>query len=296
MQDICGFATELPLGVRLDGGTRLREFSVIKSSWVTQKLILDDQLRSTAQHEWLARLVSSVVESIAGQPVYKPFSRSDFETIPPVVLKLPLSDIRYVLALAHMHTYGSMVDLGKQKCPACGRRDLLKLDLRAMRVDPSKHEDNELIVAKLPTGFYEEGPSEEQQKKGAVVLPFHSKKWNRLILRPPTLEDAIKHRDFLTPRHMITFELRLHTDCIVGMESWEVKEGEQTVKLDEMERKALNMKGHNLLPALDSADHRAIRLALNGLPQANLMLEHRCSNCGDEVETLVEVTSFFPMA
>lgn len=295
--EICGFKTELPLGVRLaQGGPRVREFEAVKSTWMTRQVLDDENLRTSRPHEWLGRLIATVVGSIGGEPVFAAYEKNSRE-VPPVVRQLPLVDIGYVLALAHMHTFGPKIEMGLQKCPHCRRGTEYVLNLRQLKVDGSEHANVDEYAVQLPTGWTDPPDPDERLRR-----PHQGKCWNRFILRPSTIEDAMRNAAYLTRLHMANFEFRIFTDCVLRVESWQTEVTDpdeppvQTVKLDELEQQAWHMKMNSVIPSLDGRDHQAFFAAERGLPQVRLAIAHSCSNCGGDIATGISFQNFFPKA
>jgi hypothetical protein len=297
MQEIYGFKTELPLGSRLGDGPRLREFEVVKSSWLTQQLLADEVMRTGRPHEWLGRLVSTVVASIGDQPVASVYEKNQSQ-IPAVVQKLPLVDIGFVLAVAHMHTFGPKLQLEKQKCPLCRRGGNYTLSLRQLKIDPSGLENTEEYPVALPTGWNEPPAADPRMRRD-----HEGKTWNRYIQRPATIADAMHHAAFLTRIHMTSFQFRVWSECTVGVESWGTEPhadpdepAVQKAKLAELDQATLAMKRYTVIPNLDGRDHLAFRQAERKLPQVRLAIDHVCANCGEDISTSLGFDSFFPMA
>ena len=293
MDAICGFESKLLYGIRLeDGADKVWDFELLKAGGVTETIKTNDKFRQNHPQQWMARMLSSVVDNIGGQPVYAEFKKSGFKDIPKPILQLSAADGGFLLAMGHMFTYGPELDLGKQDCPHCGRKALVVLDLTQMRLLNQEQKDSTEFRVDLPTGWYRPAPGDPAKR-----LTYHGKHWNTYFFRPPTIGDSFTHERHFTRTNTMNFFMRLLWAGLTRVESWEERvPGAGREKVDDLAQNFFNGLGLDLVDDLDSADRMRIRKAMLEIPRLDTDLAQECSACGEDIRFNLGVSEFFPLA
>lgn len=294
---VCGFPLKLPIGVQTPAGLQ-KDFQVMQVSGVTEKILTNDNLRTNHNQGWLARLLASVLDNVGGEPVYSVFRKTEFREIPEIVKSITLQDAAYILALAHMNSYGPTLKEVLQLCPSCNRKDRYVVDLSGMRV-VGLDRPTEPIVADLGAGFFRETPTSGLGKATAEqrTRAYHGKHWNRYLLRPATMKDAILYEKFCTPSNKLNFHMKLVAASLLGVEAWD-GDGENRVKIAEMPQDEMQMltSDMSLFEELNASDRMLLRRAVNDIPRLEMSVSQTCNNCGDDVSLAVDIGSFFPLS
>lgn len=287
-----GYKQELLIGIQRDGGERDKRIQLLKSSGATEKCYENNSLAERNPIEWMARVVATMIESIGDEEVFEAFRRSKFRKLPRVMMQVPLKDLDLLWFLTHLHTYGPAYDAGNIKCPHCKRENTdVATSLEQLKLTKAKVSDIERFSVLLPTGYFREGNPKE-----ANFLDYMNKPWNHYSFRPPTLGDAMRHKDHYTPNNTLGFNMRMFNDCLVAVESWDT-DGDEAFKVAEMAADDLEMLSSDmtLFEGLDGRDRARIRGLFKKLPGVELNTEEECEHCGDMMPVATDPLDFHPL-
>jgi len=177
------FLDQLPLGLVVNN-TWQRHYVLRELTSGDVGKIHDADLVRKAPVEWMGRIVALSLESLAEEPVYEPYRKSEYTKLPDILFSLPMSDASYLMVASHVFSYGPTIEAMRFTCPACRQSSVRKVDLTMLTVDRATEPVSKLDI-EVPKGFTYRG--EYEGARGRV--------YKRFVFKVPTLQEFIKYQE-----------------------------------------------------------------------------------------------------
>lgn len=286
---------ELPIGLTLNGETH-REVELLKTNGIAEKVFV--KKIQNKPFTWQGNVVSIAVKGIGtleiGAEVRKKYLQEGSVTIPLPIRKLPLAEINTLLVEIHRRVWVSKIPKQEVICKYCGKKLIADIDLDKIDYTPEDRAKIDLgytysdIVVNLEDGFIPPVISKITDKPeyaGICTTEF-----NRIVFRPPLLEDAIRHESWFSDS--IGFWRRIALDCLVSIEKVD-EEGNVTDVLPEEFKTWYGLRLFN--EYLSGKDLRSIREQITTyLPTLPFAYNEPCG-CDEQrdIPMVMEASSFF---
>jgi hypothetical protein len=184
---------------------------------------------------------------------------------PDVVRQLTSADRNFLLLELRRLTFGDSIET-QYRCPHCGNNTLLVEDLSTIEIRPVETSIALEIPVTLQDGY--QSPDNEWYYEMVFRLPNGEDEEAATSRRDP---NQSRQRDALLAR------------CLVSV--------------GELEPRRIRAIGVRILAGLSMPDRRLIQKTLDAVaPGPNLVRAIVCDHCGEEFQSTLDMTHFFPLA
>lgn len=212
---------ELPIGLRINGEVH-KNVELLKTNGVAEKVFV--KKIAEKPFTWQGNVVSVAVKSIGnievGSEVRRKYLEDGSVTIPTPILKLPLAEINTLLVEIHRRVWLSFIPKQEVICKYCGKKLIADIDLDKIDYLPETKEmmdtvtNYETLVVDMKDGFVP--PVLPKITDKPEYLGITDTEYNRITMRIPLLEDAIRHEKYFTDS--IGFWRRIALDCLISIQ------------------------------------------------------------------------------
>ena len=286
---------ELPVGLQLNGEVH-KSVEVLPTNGVAEKVFL--KKIPEKPFTWQGNVIAIATKSIGsigiGKECREDYLKDGAVTIPFAVKKLTLADVNTMLVEIHRRCWVSFIPKQEIVCKYCSKRlvadiDLDKIDFlpetKAMMEIPT---DYTTLQVTLSNGFTPPAIpkiTDKEEYRGLTETLF-----NRMVFRPPLLEDAINNEKHFSDS--IGFWRRLAMDCLVSIQ----KVAADGTVLEELPKEFHTYYGLKLFNEyLTGIDLRSVRSALQeNLPTLPYAYFEPCG-CDEqrEIPMVMDASNFF---
>lgn len=257
------FRFELPLPVRYQEEIVTGFESADVDGSVLQ--LLGKTVKGSRRFSQVARTACLVTDAIGGHDIRRPYTTAGAGMkFPDLVLQLPMVDLTYLQIAAHIRNFGATIEKVSARCSdsECPQFTT-SIDLNNLVVD-FRTEPIEEIVVPLTRGFTKEAGESE----------FMGVKFTTLYMRPPMLQDMIRHENLYRDGDDFgEFQQKVLVDSITKLTADDGKE---------FPRGEVFKMGTQLIKSLKVIDLQAITKQLTELQMVSFELEVECPNCGNQ--------------
>ena len=286
---------ELPVGLDIRGEVH-KTVELLETNGIAERVFV--KKLPEKPYTWQGNVVAIATKSIGGINIgvecREGYLKNETVVIPESVLALTLADVNTLLVEIHRRCWESILPKQEVLCKYCHKR--LETEINLDRIDflPDTKEklNNPLfnyreIIVDLNKGFTPKeipGLTDREEYVGLTERVF-----NRIILRPPTLKDGIKHEAYVSDS--IGFWRRIAADCLLSFEC--VVDGKVVETLPELLLKSYGLKIFN--EYLMGKDLKLIRTELiEYLPTLPFAYYDTCGcELQKEIPVAMEATNFF---
>ena len=285
---------ELPTGLRLNGEVH-KNVELLKTNGVAEKVFV--KKIPEKPFTWQGNVISIATKSIGtieiGSEARQKYLADGSVTIPMAVLKLPLAEINTMLVEIHRRVWVSFIPKQEIICKYCGKKLIADIDLDKIDYLPEAKEamesitDYEHITIDLVDGFVP--PIIPKITDKEEYLGITDTEFNRIVLRVPLLEDAIRQEKYFNDS--IGFWRRIAMDCLCNIQK--VENGVVTDTLPQEFHTYYGLKIFN--EYLSGKDLKETRTKLlNYLPTLPYAYYEQCG-CDEqrEIPMVMEASNFF---
>lgn len=212
---------ELPIGLRINGEVH-KNVELLKTNGVAEKVFV--KKIAEKPFTWQGNVVSVAVKSIGnieiGSEVRRKYLEDGSVTIPTPILKLPLAEINTLLVEIHRRVWLSFIPKQEVICKYCGKKLIADIDLDKIDYLPETKEimdtvtNYDTLVVDMKDGFIP--PVLPKITDKPEYLGITDTEYNRITMRIPLLEDAIRHEKYFTDS--IGFWRRIALDCLISIQ------------------------------------------------------------------------------
>ena len=212
---------ELPIGLRINGEVH-KNVELLKTNGVAEKVFV--KKIAEKPFTWQGNVVSVAVKSIGnieiGSEVRRKYLEDGSVTIPTPILKLPLAEINTLLVEIHRRVWLSFIPKQEVICKYCGKKLIADIDLDKIDYLPETKEimdtvtNYDTLVVDMKDGFVP--PVLPKITDKPEYLGITDTEYNRITMRIPLLEDAIRHEKYFTDS--IGFWRRIALDCLISIQ------------------------------------------------------------------------------
>lgn len=277
IHSIVEYQNRLPVGVLTTEKAILRDVQFRKLSRVDLKKIWDKKFSQNHPMQWIARVMSLVVESIDNEPVYSEFEASGFRDIPKIVKEIPMSDTSYIMILGHVHNFGWEIEKVRTQCidEICERKQSIPVvSLKKMMVEYAE-EDHHSIEVQLVDGLQVPDVDHNEKK-----IPH-----TRMTMRIPVVGDALKYENYFRSNEQGDFYERVYGDCL-----------EELIQTDgnSLEEARLAAQAPGLIKTMSARDSAIMEGALNKVPALLMLIQESCAFCSEDLPVFIQQGFLFP--
>lgn len=289
-----GLTFDLPVGLNIDGIAQ-KKVELLQTNGVAEKVFV--KKLSEKPYTWQGNVVSIAVKSIGdieiGASVRKGYLETGSVTIPSIVKKLTLADINTLLVEIHRRVWVSFIPKQEIVCKYCGRR--LVADINLDKIDYMPEDKDKMLLDQLYEQITVDLPdafippvipkiTDDPKYLGVADIPF-----NRIVLRPPLLEDGIRREANFADS--IGFWRWIALDCLVA-----IQYVENGIVVDELPKEFHKYYGIKIFNEyLSGRSLKAIRSALTeSLPTLPFAYYEPCG-CDEQrdIPMVMDVSNFF---
>jgi hypothetical protein len=270
----------IPNGVDVNG-YRVNTASIAEVAGKAEE-IFTTRPSKTKLYTWFGKVISVAIGDIGGVPIASEFLKTveTSKTIPPLIRRLSFIDAGTLLLQVHRECWEDTLPEQEVTCEKCGGTFTADIDLKRLDIPKPLEEPVEKIVVKLSKNY--------PIAKGEAFSEFQDEQFNRVVLRVPLLEDAIRNEGLANDE--VKFWRRMAFDTIQSLE-YENEDGAIT----EIPRKYISGRGTLIFNRdLKAVDLKRIRREMQrSIPSALLFYSDTCKVCGEETRYFANVNSFF---
>ncbi len=279
----------LPIGFTWNNKA-VRTFAVNLIDGFMERMIHNDNMRIDRPQTWMASVLSALLHDLDGFTVSSDFIDSDGKKIPDIVKALSLQDAGLVLMRGHIATFGPIMKRQQAKCPHCRQQNRnLEIDLSKLKVPSPSESPIATVEAVLPRGWKRVLDGGRNQKE----LGWENETFDRFVIGVPTVGDALRNEPHFSAARILDFNARIVNDRLVNVYSSKTK----FVMPNEMfESYKAGFMFFADRGGLYADDRVAVRDAMNGLPQVDLISPVVCGNCEQTFDFGIRLDNFFPVA
>lgn len=287
----------LPIGFDFNGEF-LKDIELLKTNGIAEKIFLKKSPEKP--YTWIANVLSAAIGRIGqvnvGDVVRAEYLKSETVNIPAVIMRMPLADANTSLVEIHRRVWHNLIRGQEVICKYCTRG--LRADIDLSRIEMTEENQKlleqmtdkmEMIVCELPQGFILNAWLKDI-KKETELDSLKDVKFNRIIMRLPTLRDCIKNEKYSTDS--LNFWRRISFDCITNIQSI-TAEGKV---LAEVPHEYMLTLGTKLFDKyMEAEDLRAVRTAIREeAPTLGFSYKDVCPcDRAKEIPYAMEASSFF---
>ena len=277
----------LPIGFKWNSQT-IRSFNVNLIDGFIERVIHNEQMRADRPQTWMASVLSALLHDLNGVMVSSDFVASG--KVPEIVKALPLQDAGLVLMYGHTDTFGTVLKKQEAKCPHCrAQNSNLEIDLSELKRPAVSESIIETVEAQLPRGWKRLLDGKAGQKE----LGWENEVFNRFVFGVPTVGDAIRNEPHYSPARVLDFNARILNDQLQRVYASATKFVMPNEVFESYKAGFMFFADRG---GLYADDRMAIRDAMNGLPQVDLVAQTVCGHCSRTFDLGVRLDSFFPVA
>lgn len=285
---------ELPVGLSYNGEVH-KNVELMTTNGVAEKVFV--KKLAEKPFTWQANVVSIATKSIGniefGAECRADYLKTGTVSIPDPVRKLTLADLNTLIVEIHRRCWVHFIPKQEIVCKFCGKRLVADIDLDKIDFLPETKEmmesmpDYSAIIVDLEKGFIP--PVIPKITDKPEFLGITETKFNRMVFRPPLVEDAINNEKYFSDS--VGFWRRIALNCLVAIQR--VEDGVVTDELPVEFHTYYGLKMFN--EYLMGVDLKKIRTELTEhLPTLPYAYFEECG-CDDkrEIPMVMEVSSFF---
>lgn len=237
-----------------------------------KKKIRDEKFAKRHPFQWIARVLSLVIESIGDIPVYEEYKRTN--EIPDIINEIPSLDLYFLLVAGHVHNYGPIINNIETTCRACDKKQSFNLSLNQVTVDTSEGSFHNFKVS-LNHGMEAEDPVSHVKMK-----------YRHLECRRPVLRDALQYEKEYRPNGQSDFVDKIYGNCVVAMYD------DQGQPLEEARIRQTIVP---MIKKMSDYDSGIMETSFNeDCPKIDTEVIHVCTNCSEDISIFITDGFLYP--
>ena len=266
----------LPTGVLVKEGdtysiSRDVQYRVLTNKDV--KLITDEKFARRNPYTWAGLVISLVVDSIDGMPVYEEWVAlgSKRNKIPEIVKEIASNDGMFLMYAGHIYNFGPELPTMNITCGSCGNTGTYSdLTLNNMMVEVSDgNHYHKTIELKHGYNFKTSETSELYHIIEATL---------------PTIGKAITFEKFFRPNSSGDFTERVLGSCITAIKT---KDGK------ELDPDKISLLGPSIINSLSAFDSDILQIELSDSPKLLPFIDVTCQFCSEIIHTEIQPNFLF---
>jgi hypothetical protein len=292
----------LPIGCIINN-EYVREVELLKTNGVAEEVFT--KKLSEKPYTWIGNVISIATarlgSTLIGSKVREEYVKTGSVNIPAPVLKLTLADANTMLLEIHRRVWQNLIPKQTIICKFCTKTLVADIDLNKVCMHPDNQAKLdavgdapfEYILTDLIDGFTIDEWAKEM-KKTDEFGDLLGVNFNRIIMRIPTLGDAIRNEK-LAVSDNIKFWRKIAFDCIVKIQSIEIRDGKEVVISEFPEDKIIFLGNRLFSTMLSAEDLRKLRDAVREeVPTMPFHYEDTCPcEMQKEIPFAMEASAFF---